>query len=151
MPKGYNTTAQARADVVKAAMAGYAERANEHYTQDSRRWSGIDHKIMPPKAPPYSDCSSFSTWCYWTTYGNGPDFLNGESWKAGYTGTLTKHGKVVALASAQPGDLVFYGKPTISHVAVFVGEGKVVTHGHDPVEYTVVHYRSDYVETRSYL
>jgi cell wall-associated NlpC family hydrolase len=65
---------------------------------------------------------------------------------------------------------VIDGNP-VSHVAIYVGDGKgivthhrryncsfgvlltaiVVTHGHDPVEYTVVHYRSDYHSTRSYL
>jgi len=147
----WNTTLpQARQDVVKAAMALYDQRAHEKYTQGPERWSGIDKKIHPPQAPPFSDCSSAATWCYWTTYGSGPDFLNGQNWKAGYTGTLTSHGKVVQIASAQPGDLCFYGNP-VSHVAIYIGDGKVVSHGSDPVSLVVVKYRSDYSHTRSYL
>lgn len=30
------------------AKAGFDDRANEHYTEGSERWSGIDGKVMPP-------------------------------------------------------------------------------------------------------
>jgi len=134
---------------VTAAMALYNDRSKEHYTQGSQRWSGITGKVMPPNAPPYSDCSAAATWCYWTQYGTGPDFLNGQSWKAGYTGTLTSHGKSVSCTAMQPADLVFYGSP-VSHVAIFVGNGKVVSHGSDPVSYVAYNYRT-VNSCRSYL
>jgi hypothetical protein len=138
-----------RAGVVQAAMALYNQRSSEHYTQGSQRWSGITGKIMPPNAPAYSDCSAAATWCYWTQYGSGPDFLNGENWKAGYTGTLTSHGKSVSCSAMQDGDLVFYGSP-VSHVAIYVGNGKVVSHGSDPVSWVAYNYRS-VNSCRSYL
>jgi hypothetical protein len=46
-----------------------------------------------------------------TIYGSGPDFLNGENWSAGYTGTLLEHGTEVDVSTMQPADLVFYRYP----------------------------------------
>jgi len=124
-----------RQGVVNAAWALYNERSHEVYTEDGRRWSGINSNVRPPKAPAYSDCSSAATWCYWTVCGGGTDFVNGEGWKAGYTGSMIGHGRVVAASKMQPGDLCFYGHSysNIAHVAIYVGSGKVVSHGHDPV------------------
>jgi len=109
--------------------------------------------VCPPQAPPFSDCSSAVTWCYWTVFGNGPDFINGASWTAGYTGTQISHGKEVTLAEAQVGDLVFYGKAhnDINHVAMYIGTNKVISHGSDPVGYLAIDYRSDRQQIRSYI
>jgi len=142
-----------RTGLMIAANALYDQRANEHYTEGSQRWSGISGNVHPPKAPPYSDCSAAVTWIYWTVYGSGPDFLNGESWKAGYTGTLIQHGKVVSLSAAQPGDLVFYGSSPsgISHTAVYIGNNQVISHGADPVLKGSIDYRSDRQFIRNYF
>ena len=53
-------------------------------------------------------------------------------------------------AAAKIADLVFYGDP-ISHVAIYVGNGQVVSHGHDPVQLESIDYRSDRAQIRSYL
>jgi len=147
VPSG--TSAQ-RKGIYDAAMALYNNRAHEHYTQGSQRWSGINDKIRPPNAPPYSDCSAAATWCYWTVFGSGPDFLNGQSWKAGYTGTMSGRGHSVGCSSMQIGDLAFYGHP-ISHVTISIGNGKVVSHGSDPVGIYGYNYRSDLNQCRSYF
>lgn len=47
----------------------------------------------------------------------------------GYTGTLIQNGKRVSASNLKPGDLVFYGRHGISHVAIYVGSGRVVSHG----------------------
>jgi len=122
-----------RAGVVTAAWALYNNRASGHYTQSSpQRWIGITNRVYPPSAPTYSDCSSAATWCYWTQYGSGTDFINGQNWKAGYTGTMLDHGTVVSVANAQAGDLCFYYTP-VSHVSIYIGDLKVISHGSDPV------------------
>ena len=135
--KGAWTVQKIQSNLLATAMDGYYDRANEHYTEGGERWSGITGKVCPSKAPPYSDCSSFVTWIYWTLFGNGPDFLNAESWSAGYTGTLVVHGVQVPanVNSLEVGDLCFYYQP-MHHVAIYVGGGKVVTHGEDPVGYS---------------
>ena len=144
----YLTVPEVRAYLYKVAMEGYAARSHEHYSENmTKRWTGIHEHICPPQIPVYSDCSSFVTWIYWTLFGNGVDFLNGEQWGAGYTGTLKVHGKAVdpaVNATKYPtglavGDLCFYYHP-MHHVAIYVGDGKVVTHGMDPVG----HYAWDY-------
>jgi len=124
-----------RDKILQSSWALYNQRSNEHYTQDSRRWSGITNNVCPPSAPSYSDCSSASTWVYWTVFGKGNDFLNGQNWGAGYTGTLTNHGRLVQLSEAKPGDLVFYGTCSgcVSHVSIYVGNGMTISHGSDPV------------------
>lgn len=113
-----------------------------HYTQDSRRWNGITNKKYPPDAPTYSDCSSAVSWIYWTVFGGGSDFLNGQNWKAGYTGTQQAHGKSISLSQASHGDLVMYGwqSPGVpEHVAMWVGNGYVVSHGSEQAQCLSVH------------
>jgi len=143
------TSAQ-RKGIYDAAMALYNNRAHEHYTQGSQRWIGITDKVRPPSAPTYSDCSAAATWCYWTVFGSGADFLNGQNWKAGYTGTMSSHGHTVSCSSMAVGDLSFYGHP-ISHVAISIGNGKVVSHGSDPVGIYSYNYRSDLNQCRTYF
>jgi len=139
-----------RQGLYNAGMALYNNRAHEHYTQTSSRWSGITGHVRPPNAPPYSDCSAAVTWCYWTVFGSGPDFINGDSWRGGYTGTLSSHGWSVPCSSMIVGDLSFYGSP-ISHVAMSMGNGQVVSHGSDPVGLYSYAYRSDLNSCRRYF
>jgi len=145
------TFPDARTAVVNAAWALYNQRAKEVYSQGSNRWSGIKGHVCPPAAPPASDCSSSTTWAYWTVFGSGADFINNQGWNAGYTGTQIDHGKETS--SPKPGDLVFYGKSrsSISHVAMYVGGDKVISHGSDPVQYVSKNYRSDLQFIKSYL
>jgi len=133
----FGDTSSPRDKILTAAWALYNQRAMETYTQDGRRWSGITGSVCPPSAPPFSDCSSAVTWAYWTVFGKGSDFLNGQKWGAGYTGTLTNFGRVVQLADAKAGDLVFYGtcNGCISHVSIYVGDSMTISHGSDPVGY----------------
>jgi len=144
------TSAQRQA-LYTAAMALYNNRAHEHYTQGPSRWVGITDGVRPPNAPSYSDCSSATTWMYWTVFGSGPDFLNNQNWRAGYTGSMSGRGRSVSCSSMQIGDLAFYGKPTISHVAMSIGGGRVVSHGSDPVGLYSYNYRSDLNQCRTYF
>jgi len=147
VPSG--TSAQ-RQGIYTAAMALYNNRASEHYTQGSQRWMGITNGVRPPSAPTYSDCSAAATWCYWTVFGTGPDFVNGQNWRAGYTGTLSGRGRSTPCSTMQIGDLAFYGSP-ISHVAISIGGGRVVSHGSDPVGLYSYNYRSDLNSCRTYF
>ena len=76
---------QAKARTVQAATLGLHNAARLHYTQDGRRWRGIDaHKVAARgQYPTQADCSSFATWCLW----NGlfvpfgvRDTVNGARW-----------------------------------------------------------------------
>jgi cell wall-associated NlpC family hydrolase len=42
-----------------------------------------------------------------------------------YSAAQSRYGKRVSYSSARPGDLLFYGQP-ISHVAIYLGGGKMV-------------------------
>jgi hypothetical protein len=131
-----------REKLMEAAEAIMVHASEQKYTQAGYtsdeipgRWCGIRLKICPPRAPKFSDCSSSSTWVYWTVFGNGPDILNNQNWGAGYTGSLVTRGEEVTLEEAQPGDLVFYGnKETghVSHVSIYIGDSKTISHGSDP-------------------
>ncbi|KAJ3037608.1 hypothetical protein HDV00_001496 [Rhizophlyctis rosea] len=114
-------TAKTRAGLAAAAMWAHNSGQVITYTQGTSRWSGIDGNYCPKSGghnPPYADCSSFVTWIYWSAFGDGPDYLNGQSWSAGYTGTQESHGTLVSAANAQIGDLVFYQNP--DHVGIIV-------------------------------
>ncbi|CAG8518607.1 6987_t:CDS:1 [Paraglomus brasilianum] len=101
-----------------------------NYTQDPRRWSGINNGICPEDdVPPYADCSSFITWLYWSLFGYYPDYLNRADWAGGYTGRLADNGMPVSLNDAQPGDVVLYGNRRYSHAAIYVGGNRVISYG----------------------
>lgn len=139
-----------RTKIVSTAMFGYYNRGVIHYTQGPSRMEGVRKKLRPPKCPHWEDCSSFATWAYWVSGASDPNHLRYNGW--GYTGTQTPHGRHVSQAQLQPGDLVFYGRWSVSHVAVYVGHGRVVSHGSEsgPL-FLPTNYRSDYWGARSYL
>jgi hypothetical protein len=98
----------------------------------ANRWSIRYAEIRPmplvrfkAHALPFTtDCSGFYTCCY---YAAGLPDPNGRGYDGqGYTGTMLQHGKVVS--EPEPGDACFYYHP-ISHVAMYIGNGKVVSHG----------------------
>jgi hypothetical protein len=120
-----------RQGIVKAAIYASQHRDVIHYTQSSARMQGVRDRIRLPKVPRYEDCSSFVTWLYWLVGAPDP---NGRGYDGyGFTGTQITHGRRISTSQIRPGDLVFYGgwggwsAPT--HVAVYIGNGKIVSHG----------------------
>lgn len=76
------------------------------------------------------------------------DVVNGQSWRAGFTGTQLSNGISVSARSMLPGDLVIYR----GHVAIYVGNGKVVSHGSEAGPVLVPwNYRGDVVSIRRYI
>jgi hypothetical protein len=140
--------------MVSATILFDLHHADGIYTQGGSRWQGIRDRMCPPTAPQKSDCSSAVSWIYWTVFGAGPDFMNGDEWGGGYTGTLVSRGTKVpcTVESLRQGDLVFYGKPgkRISHVNMYIGDGMCVDHGEAPVQHRAMNYRT-MVECRTYL
>lgn len=152
-----NQRRRARKRVVAAAYLGLRNAPAVHYTQGSRRWDGINlHKrAYKGQFPNYADCSAFATWCLWdaTLRWRPRDFVNGEQWKAGYTGTQQNHGKRVT-GRKLPGDLVFYGDQgggVAEHVAVYVGKGLVVSHGSEGGPYLLAWNYRPVNEVRRYI
>ena len=111
--------------IASAALYAY-QRRPKHYTQGSSRWQPVDRVPWQSHMWDYGDCSSFATGCFKQAgIKNDP---NGYGWRAGYTGTLCQHGKVVQ--TAQAGDLIFYGAgPPWSHVTVAISKDRCVSHG----------------------
>jgi hypothetical protein len=130
----------ARRRVKRAAMLSYYNRARIHYTQGASRWQGIARRLRAGNGqyPSYADCSSIGSWFHWdaTRLPNLRDYVNGESWAAGYTGTMTRHGVRVSGRWLLVGDAVFYGGTSSvpGHVAWVVKGGPlsralVASHG----------------------
>jgi hypothetical protein len=153
---------EARSRATAAAWLAYNKRRYVHYTQSASRWEGIDKKLNAKRGqyPKHADCSSLATWCLW----NGlylpfhvRDTVNGAKWKAGYTGTMLKHGKEVEhLENVLRGDCVIYGGGTGKHTAIIVGvkNGKpmVISHGSEGGPYYLAYdYRSDVNEIRRFI
>ncbi len=146
-----------------AAYEALKRKGSMTYTQNARaRWDGIRHgrRAYKHEAPRSADCSALATWCIWDGVlrylRNGTvrtDFVNGQNWLAGYTGTQQDHGRRVT-GRKLVGDLVFYGPPgsrVANHVAIYVGNGLVVSFGSQGGPYLL---RWDYrhvVETRRYI
>jgi hypothetical protein len=109
------------------------------YTQGGARWNGINKGYCPGSVPDWADCSSFTTWAYWTAFGGLSDIVNGQSWKAGYTGTMQSKGTYVSMGNCQQGDIILYP----GHVASYVGSSQVVNYGATgPVKLLSVNYRT---------
>lgn len=138
--------------ILAAAWEGYLKRDQIHYTQGPRRMSGVRNKILLPNVPPYEDCSSFVTWCYWVSGAPDPNGFGYNGY--GNTGTQYPHGTRITLAAARMGDLIFYGwsNGEPEHVALSAGNGMVVSNGSEagPL-YEKATYRRDFVGARSYL
>lgn len=149
----------ARSMTMDAAKLGLDHASSIHYTQGAQRWYGIAHKRVAAAGhyPAYADCSSFSTWCLWNPLWHHyqlRDHVNGQEWKAGYTGTLLRHGVTVhGIQHAQHADLVIYGNGWPGeHVAVYVGGGLVISHGSEGGPYLLHwNYRSDAMSIRRYI
>jgi cell wall-associated NlpC family hydrolase len=134
------------------------------YSQGPDRWSGIEKHLRSYKGqvPHKSDCSSSSSWKGWdSTLSDKPrDFFNGTAWRSGYTGTMQDHGKRVKFRVVMgkpigllPGDRVFYGDQgggVAKHVADYVGNGLVVSHGSAGAHLLRWDYRDDFNEARRY-
>ena len=142
-----------RQRIVAAAFVGHTNRDRIHYTQDGRRMQGVRERIRVPGFPQWEDCSSFATWCYWVAGAPDPNACGYNG--SGYTGSQIGLGKKVA--APRPGDLVFYGgepppRSCPRHVAVYVGNGQVVSHGSESGPHLVaLDYRDDRNQIRSYL
>jgi len=151
---GFPEGMSARQKIVAAAHAAFEQRATLRYTQDGRRMQGVKQQIRPPATPQWEDCSSFVTWCYWAAGAPDP---NGRGYDGfGFTGTQIGTGTTVGLEQALPGDLVFYGKAPdaagITHVALYVGNGNVISHGNESGPTLLpVDYRSDRKLIKSYV
>lgn len=148
-----------RIRVVRSALLGHMHAADVHYTTGPRRWDGITNRRRADlgRFPRFADCSSYVTWCIWDALGGpeaGPDVVNGQFWKGGYTGTMKQHGRRVpgGLASAKPGDLVLYGPGTGKHVTIVVAADRVISHGSEAGPYLLKpDYRPDVTEVRRYV
>lgn len=129
--------AEARRVILEGVKLFMADPSRIHYTQGPLRWEGIDRKlrIAHGEVPTHGDCSSTHTFLVWNglthVHPGIADILNGERWRAGFTGTIAHHGKqVVHLANLKVGDSVLYGDgPNFEHVATAIGGGRVFSHG----------------------
>lgn len=154
---------KARTLAVRACRFALARKAGMNYTQGPRRWQGISEHLVPwgsrPNRPAYADCSSSSTWVLWAVlahhFGLKPDIVNGQSWKAGYTGTMISRGvRVKHRVNWRRGDLIFYGDPfgRTGHVVVYLGRGRVFSFGSQGGPYELPwNYRSDFHSCRRYI
>lgn len=159
---GLSTTHRIRARdlAVAAAFLGLHNAPVIHYSQNATaRWEGISGRLKAWRRafPRNADCSAFVTWCLWNglSHYGVRDVVNGQNWRAGYTGTMVSRGKrVVHEANIMRGDLALYGDPFggSGHVAVCVGGGMVISHGSESgPHFLPLHYRSDLREVRRYI
>jgi peptidoglycan hydrolase-like protein with peptidoglycan-binding domain len=118
----------------------YNRRWNVHYTQN-RPWD--------TDKPPYGlDCSSSGEWA--SMQSGLPNLSGYTSWGYGNTDTqiyrLRRLGRARSLAQAEPGDPVYYGwNGDPSHVAYWIGGGRVWSFGSYPAKILAWNYRTDFI------
>lgn len=133
--------------VVRIALYAYSMRDYMHYTQDGRRMTDFD---PPPNVPNYTDCSGFATWDYKSAGAPDPNGFGYNGY--GYTGTMLLHGTYLTFTNLKRGCLIFYGRPVVTHVAIYIGNGRVVSFGSESGPYVLSwNYRSDANQARSYF
>lgn len=142
-PPGGSKQQQIRAALVAYALWGYNNRAEIHYAE----FRPMSYMSALEMLPVSDDCSTFGTKDY--KYAGAPD-PNGLGYDGyGNTGTMRAHGISIPLFQALPGDLAHYDNP--QHVAIYVGNGRVISHGSEigpllsPVDYRPL------TEIRTYL
>lgn len=127
-----------------------------HYSQ-TRRMEIVRYKLRIPPLVRfiYEDCSSSVTGLYWLAGLKDP---NGYGYTGlGYTGTLKNQGRVVwrigqPLTLLRPGDLIFYGRGTFSHVTMYLARGRVFSHGSERGPFNLpALYRGDAFYARRYV
>jgi hypothetical protein len=136
-----------RQRVIDAARFYLANAKHISYL-DSRPIITLSRDIRPPDIPPSLDCSGLGISCYFAA---GVEDVLGQENAHGYgnTWSLAEHGRPISVVQLRPADLIFYGN--CSHVAIYEGNGKIITNGHYPMSRERVSYRSDYWGARSYL
>lgn len=134
-----------RERIVRAALYCVAQRYYIHYLQRRPMYD----MGLRPNVPNLMDCSTLATWCYKDAGLTDP---NGYHYNGiGNTTTLLQHGTRVS--TPRPGDLVFSYSP-IEHVSVYIGGGKVVSHGHEgsfPQDDPAIYPLFSVTEIRSYV
>lgn len=120
---------QKRERVRQACFFYYSERDDIGYSQ-SRPIPTVYHGIRPPQIPRYLDCSGLAITVYWVA---GELAALGARNGTGYgnTWSLASYGTLISSDDLRPADLVFYGSD-LGHVAIYVGDGRVVSHGSWP-------------------
>jgi hypothetical protein len=120
-------------------LASYAPR---HYTQ-VRPYAGT----LPTWRLQGGDCSGTSILSYKLAGLPDPNSTNYDG--SGNTYSLIRHG---VSTSPIAGALTFYGSGAPEHVVIEIGNGTVVSHGHEGGPRILPrNYRGDYLETRRYV
>jgi peptidoglycan hydrolase-like protein with peptidoglycan-binding domain len=126
------------AQVGDEAWWAYENRGRFSYVQ-LRPIEGIH---SPPVV--LTDCTGFYLGCCQAAGVPNPNRADGVYDGYGYTGSLWERGSWTH--SPRRGDLAMYGDPYghTGHAAPYMGDGTVVSFGHNPIEHYPVRYRGDF-------
>lgn len=120
--EGVSDATGLRAKIVAEAEKTLSTRTGYHYY-----WQGtlLTADPMPPQRHPYrSDCSQWTRAIYIKAGAKDPGL---NTWEQDSKGRRTNNPK--------PGDLVLYENH--NHVELFIGNGKTIGHGSEPIDYGV--------------
>lgn len=151
----------ARDLIIMQAHMMIAHKSEITYSQEANRNVGIREKLTITRGefPKTCDCSSTAYWMVWDAiarpYGVR-DLVAHNHWVTCYTGSQYKNGKaVIHDKNLKIGDFIFYGDQgggVPKHVAVYVGSGKVFSHGSSGGPYILdLDYRKDRRMSRRYI
>lgn len=140
---GLATTRESLVRVAKGLAAAKPQlidvRVQTQY--EAQSWALV-RSVCPPAAPSATSPQALMAWIYYVVAGASGDALFGKSWSGGSIANLQARGMSVSkstyaagvnvpiaaasAALADPGDLVFYGKPT-TQVGMYLGSGQVLS------------------------
>lgn len=120
-PPGGNPELRKRNAAVAYALWGYNNRVQIGYLERRLMQHMNELELLPVE----EDCSEFATKDAKFSGSHDP---NGQNYNGvGNTSYMRAHSQRISLAEAKPGDLIHYDGP--QHVAVYIGNGRVISHG----------------------
>lgn len=143
---GTSPTVAKQQKFVAYCLWGYRSRERIHYAQ----YRPMDRLGDLEYLDVWDDCSEFFTKaCKWA----GMPDPNGMAYDgAGWTGTIGHQGRRVTAAQLRVGDAVLYGGwPDFTHVACYVGGGRVVSHGSEAGPLLLAYDYRPVAEIRTFL
>lgn len=158
--------AHARHIIAVSAKLMVSHKTAIHYSQKANRQVGVVKMLsaLDGEFPETCDCSSTAWWMLWDALHRPYDVRDlvchtSPPWNPRglvYTGSMYQNGKGVRHDSnLKIGDLIFYGDQgggIPEHVAMYIGGGKVFSHGSDGGPYILgLDYRDDRRMSRRFI
>lgn len=107
--------ARERAQSTNSGYTGSASVSSSAIVNKAYQYLGVPY-VWGGTSPSGFDCSGFIQYVYRTQGVNLPRVSRGQA----------SSGSYVSLSNAQPGDIVYFGQSSVTHVGIYIGNNKMI-------------------------